>query len=102
MCFYLVKRKSGLELTTTTQNILLRPLHAKERSVARIPDKDSRLGDVVLEYFEGRLAVQLQPLVRPAREARSLRYGFPSSTRVNSDATACQRPLRFTKTSIHR
>ena len=51
MCFYLVKRKSGLELTTTTENILLRLLHAKERSVARIPDQDSGLSGVVLEYF---------------------------------------------------
>ena len=40
-----------MELTTSTQNILLRPLHAKERSVGRIPDKDSRLAGVVLEYF---------------------------------------------------
>jgi hypothetical protein len=31
----------------------------------------------------------------PVSEHKSLRYGFPSSTRVNSDATACQRPLRL-------
>ena len=51
MCFYLVKRKSGLELTTTAQVILLKPLHAKERSVDRIPDKDGRLAIRVIEHL---------------------------------------------------
>jgi len=51
MCFYPLKRNSRFEPTTTARNILLKPLHAKERSAARIPDKDSRLAGVVLEYF---------------------------------------------------
>lgn len=35
-------------------------------------------------------------------EGGLLRYGLASSTLVNSDATACQRPFRFTKRSVHR
>ncbi len=36
---------------TTAQNILVRPVHAKKRSVARIPDKDCRLAIRVIEHL---------------------------------------------------
>jgi hypothetical protein len=52
MCFYPLKRNFGLEPTTTAQNILLKPLHTKERSVARIPDKDSGFATVVVEQLQ--------------------------------------------------
>ena len=37
---------------TTAQNILVRPVHAKKRSVARIPDKDGGLAIRVIKHLD--------------------------------------------------